>query len=681
MARPRDNADIFSGGKTIEIESGIDAGLTVVDKTGRQILKIKESGEIYQDHDGGSDIENGVILVSDGGGVRVNDLGTLEITDDGGRTWFTCCDMNAIPPDQLPPGQFPPSQSNDPCGSTPLKFEDAYNASLLISASGGINSLHLDSGVGSSANVSAVIDKNGKLFTCGSTKSVRRAYQDTNPKNDKPTTNFNDVAVPLTDYYNSNNSGFKDKFSEINLTGSLPSGYKAKMVRQSGGLTIILTEDKKIWSIGREYRGNRGVDYTSSYGYTGEGSSQIWEKETLNKDWKYFSFGAACAFAIADDGTLWGTGQNNPLYTSGINYKVFNKFGNDTDWKMVSVANDGGIVFGLKTNGKLYSWGKLGGSLGRYAPTTSHSQSIDQVGIDSDWIYVSASGLNERYHNSHHFLALKSDGTLWGFGEEGSGFHTYSRSNSLESGSGGPNLSVDEDSPNEEPCIRQLGYESDWVFCETCNGKSVALKCDGSLWSTGINGFFELGIGGADRDKYGRSTPGKFRDYAYATYILGNFGGYLSSISSFVEEITKRRKWLTIAVANNHVLAFDTDFVLYGAGNNKTYQDTHRNYDGYTEISDVIYGTNLGLTVASQDRFTPCVFGDTTYDSGSGTPPVEPPKVKTLVAPRYPCTYVSPGWRYSAKADLWPAHVGPDPVKQADCVKAGQATAPVYVYK
>jgi alpha-tubulin suppressor-like RCC1 family protein len=659
MARPRDNADLLSGGKMIEIESGIDSGLTVINSEGRQLLKIKENGEIYQDHEVGLPDENGVILVSDSGGIRVNDYGLLEITENGGQTWYPCCSVpEAVEP--TPVGE---------CGVSPVTFQQAHDASLLISANGGRADL--------GSNTSTFINGRGKLFTCGGT--AKAGYRG------NPRQNYNEVAVPLKVYYDNNDCGFKDKFSEIDLTGTLPSDYEAAVVRCVGsytssgtesGMTMILTSDHEIWSIGYNKDGNRGVDYDS-----GTGSTQIWERESLNFDWKYIAPAWKCTYAIKTDGTLWETGRYNPRGVSKSSYKVFSKVGTDSDWKMICISDDGENAYALKNNGTLWSWGNYNsGALGRYTPNTSSGHAISQIGDDNDWIHVACGGAE----STHHFVALKSDGTLWGFGQHGSGANYYggsrndSQPSALASGSG-EKFSVNRTSPNEEPYIMQLGYEDNWVFCDASIGKTIALKCDGSLWATGLNGFFQLGVGGADRDAYGRTpTGGGLRKYADGGSRYNGFQGHLATISSLVEEITKRREWLGISAGFNHVLALDGQLILYGAGCNNTFFGIKSNEN--------IYGTSMGFDVASQDRFIPCVYGLTDYTDvpqnvppptpPTPTPPSEPAKTRVLVAPNYACTYVSPGWQHRAKAGKWPAHIGPDP--NSDCAKKAQAAAPNY---
>jgi len=132
--------------------------------------------------------------------------------------------------------------------------------------------------------------------------------------------------------------------------------------------------------------------------------------------------------AIKKDGSLWGWGDNRATYTFDLinGSNVFRAYalgclglgsnvlfantptqvGTDKDWAMVSAGN--WFSVGLKSDGSLYAWGYNGGGnlgIGRVAPYVAEPT---RIGTDNDWIFVSA--------GYDHSLALKSDGSLWGWG-------------------------------------------------------------------------------------------------------------------------------------------------------------------------------------------------------------------------------------------------------------------------
>jgi hypothetical protein len=80
--------------------------------------------------------------------------------------------------------------------------------------------------------------------------------------------------------------------------------------------------------------------------------------------------------------------------------------GTDNTWKAVSAGD--GYTHTLKSDGTLWGWGdNRGGQLGDGTTTERHSPV--QIGSDNTWTAVSA--------GSYHTVALKSDGSVWAWGD------------------------------------------------------------------------------------------------------------------------------------------------------------------------------------------------------------------------------------------------------------------------
>jgi hypothetical protein len=94
-----------------------------------------------------------------------------------------------------------------------------------------------------------------------------------------------------------------------------------------------------------------------------------------------------------------------------------------------------------------------------------------QVGSLSDWASVSATGFSA--------LGLKTDGTLWAWGEG-------------SDGQLGQNDTVLYSSPV------QVGNDSNWASVSAGYGSVAALKSDGTLWVWGDNSNGQLGDGTED---------------------------------------------------------------------------------------------------------------------------------------------------------------------------------------
>ena len=120
--------------------------------------------------------------------------------------------------------------------------------------------------------------------------------------------------------------------------------------------------------------------------------------------------------AIKTTGTLWAWGANTYGRLGTGNTTVRSspvQIGTDTNWSKVSAGSNHSLA--IKTTGTLWAWGrnnyhKLG--LNDSQAGTSRSSPV-QIGTDTDWASVDAT-LN-------HSTAIKTDGTLWVWGQNSSG--------------------------------------------------------------------------------------------------------------------------------------------------------------------------------------------------------------------------------------------------------------------
>src|SRR5262249_46486464 len=91
-----------------------------------------------------------------------------------------------------------------------------------------------------------------------------------------------------------------------------------------------------------------------------------------------------------------------------------------------------------------------------------------QVGTDTHWASVTA--------GSEHTVAIKTDGTLWNWGDG-------------ESGQLGDGTFDDQGSPV------QVGTATDWASAAAGFEHTVAVKTDGTLWAWGDDNYGQLGDG------------------------------------------------------------------------------------------------------------------------------------------------------------------------------------------
>ena len=233
-------------------------------------------------------------------------------------------------------------------------------------------------------------------------------------------------------------------------------------------------------------------------------------------DWSKVAADQQSTFALKTDGSIWSWGVNNKgALGQNTGYPAGNKnspvqIGSLTDWAIVNHGGYGGRA--IKTDGSLWSWGQNNkGQLG--LGNTTNKSSPSQVGALTDWANVSG-GLE-------HTLAVKTDGTLWTWG------------NNID-GRLGIGNTTNKSSPS------QIGSLSDWDSIVAGYRHSVAIKTDGSLWTWGSNSRRQLG----DGTSTSKSSPVQV--------------GSLTDWSKISES----------GASSDHVLAIKTDGSLWGWGDN-----------------------------------------------------------------------------------------------------------------
>jgi len=165
-------------------------------------------------------------------------------------------------------------------------------------------------------------------------------------------------------------------------------------------------------------------------------------------------------FGIRFDNTLWGWGNNNIGQLGDgttINRSSPVQIGSDTNWSMV-VASGTGHVIALKTTGALFAWGyNQYNELGQNQRVQVNYSSPIQVGTSS-WTKIGAGNNNS--------FAIRTDGSLWGWGRN-------------DFGQIGTN--------NNTPLS--------WTSVAGGDSYSVAIRSDGKLFSWGLNNKGQLGLG------------------------------------------------------------------------------------------------------------------------------------------------------------------------------------------
>jgi len=185
-------------------------------------------------------------------------------------------------------------------------------------------------------------------------------------------------------------------------------------------------------------------------------------------DWKFVCAGSGGSFAIKTDGTLWVWGDTSGYIGLGTSAIVYTPVQVDTDttWKQISCGKEHSLA--VKTDGTLWATGtNSSGQLG--INSVILKTTFVQIGSATDWAYVSCK-------ESYSSYAIKTNGSLWCWGENGYGELGISNN-------------TNRSSPVQEVTL------SSWKLVEAADGNAYAIKNDGTLWACGNNTYGQLAIG------------------------------------------------------------------------------------------------------------------------------------------------------------------------------------------
>jgi alpha-tubulin suppressor-like RCC1 family protein len=275
-------------------------------------------------------------------------------------------------------------------------------------------------------------------------------------------------------------------------------------------------------------------------------------------NWKSVSGGYGCTSVIKTDGTLWlwganGTGmlgdntitpRSSPVQTTA--------FG--TNWKQAFTGTN--FTAAIKTDGTLWCWGLNGyGQLGNNTIVRSSSP-VQTVAFGTNWKQVSCS--------KYVIAAIKTDGTLWCWGNN-------------TSGQIGDNTSANKSSP-----VQTIAFGTNWKQVAAGAFYTAAIKNDGTLWTWGRNDYGQLG----DNSVTQRNSP--------------------------VQTVTFGTNWKQVACGYSHTAATKTDGTLWIWGRNNNGQIGDNSIiNRSSPVQTIAFGTNW-KQVACGYQFTTSIKTDGT---------------------------------------------------------------------
>ncbi|MFY7963930.1 MAG: hypothetical protein ACOVO1_03445, partial [Chitinophagaceae bacterium] len=375
-----------------------------------------------------------------------------------------------------------------------------------------------------------------------------------------------------------------------------------------------------LWAWGFNQNGNLG-DGTA---FTRTTPVQI---RTAPNEWVSIAVAGVSSFGLKADGSIWGWGLNQ-LGALGngstTNSSIPLQIGTDNDW--ISISAVGYTVLALKANGTLWAWGfNSNGQVGN-GSSGSNVLTPTQIGNDSSWASIFAGGT--------HMFAIKTNGTLWAWGNN-------------SSGQLGNNTTTNSTTPI------QIGTATNWVQVSSGQGYSCALAANGSLWTWGDNSLGQLGYGNTTSSRIplrvgtennwiacnmGDSRTSIALKANGSIWVCGsNAGGQLGINStantpslSFIE-LGTNKNWVQAKGNSFHFTALNSNGSLWAWGSNSNGQMGLGNTNnqlvpiqiakGVVQFSGTNYsvpGATLGYTTAS--RMQICMSGENSRGGfGNGT--------------------------------------------------------------
>jgi len=283
-------------------------------------------------------------------------------------------------------------------------------------------------------------------------------------------------------------------------------------------------------------------------------------------------------------------------------------------WQTVSAGYTHSV--GIKTDGTLWAWGDNGyGQLGD--GTTTSKNAPTQIGSANNWESISASG--------GFTVAIKADGTLWAWGN-----------NSF--GQLGDGTTTNRTTPT------QIGTATNWNSVTTGEGFALAVKDNGTLWSWGYNDLGQLGDGSTTNKvvptQVGTATNWQSTAagsgfslaiktngtlWAWGSNLYGQLGNGTTTNLSVPTQIGTENDWANVAAGYYHSVGRKSNGILMTWGNNVygqlgdgTYINRSTPVGVYDQVLSIDAGWNY--TVATSTFGNMLITGQNVYGQlGDGT--------------------------------------------------------------
>ena len=295
---------------------------------------------------------------------------------------------------------------------------------------------------------------------------------------------------------------------------------------------------------------------------------------------------------------MWGRNSEAQLGDNTINPKSspVQTIAYGANWKQVATGQY--HTMAIKTDGTLWGWGaggsgQIGDNLG--VGSGSRSSPVQTTAFGTNWKQVNSGYL--------YTTATKTDGTLWAWG-------------SNSSGQLGDNTVTNRSSP-----VQTVTFATNWKQVSAGNYSIAAIKEDGTLWNWGKNSYGQLG----DNTTANKSSP--IQTIAFGTNWMQVSAGYASAAikadgtlwtwgyntygqlgdnttankSSPIQTIAFGTNWKKAACGKFHIAAIKTDGTLWCFGRNNFGQlGDNTTANKSSPIQTIAFGTNWKSVACGQ---------------------------------------------------------------------------------
>ena len=354
---------------------------------------------------------------------------------------------------------------------------------------------------------------------------------------------------PVTNYFDSNGTDLGDKL--------IPKDYLNNVypnLAESVGITSFgLDNWATYYDIGPTY-----------YNFTDNGITYSFDDKFIPKQ-------------LFQSGNLWTWGKLDEVHSTFNGLTPTKSYSPGINWKQVSCGED--FFTAIRSDGTLWCWGQdnVGQVLGSIGQTSVPVQEDDEL---QDWIQVASGG--------QYSVAIKSNGTLWGWGE-----NTYGE---VGDGTFGQKITP----------VQEATSSTDWVKVRCGYQTTLGIKTDGTLWGWGQNGQNQFGDGttisqtsptqiGTDKwkdvDCGGTNSVGIKTDGTLWRWGFSNGG------STPVQEPSGSTDWKQVSCGEDRNAAIKNDGSLWvwgtgplGLNDTLSYADPTEIYGGGNNWKSVVCG-------------------------------------------------------------------------------------------